>query len=503
MTAIPLSAWSLRTTTDPRKLIPGSAAGIRGDADDVESLAQSMAATRDAVTGRTETPSWRGQAYDGWIVRRDDLATSHDAVSQVLAAAGWALRAHADVLEWAQMRAGVAVRLWAQGEREGESGTPALAPGATGFGLSIRDAGEATRERAVSTLEEARSEVAASGAALARMLDEMSGGLPDGRFHAGDFFAGIGSWFSGIASTIWQLSATRLMLDTSGWARSVDERTTGAAGVWDLLTRDPLNAPATLLDLETLEDRPGRWWGGLAPDIALTAVGGLGAGVKATSLLQAGRWTRLGTASDALAAASRAEVAGSIGDVGSAVTRLGAALARIEERWPNHAVLHETSGQTGAWNTALHRPLPNTVYVVDDAQQLYATDNLGRVSSVEAEWKGTPSAEADMRRNGYQQQVAGRDWRQPSDVGGHLAAAGGGGPGEGVNLVAMDKVVNGSGGAYGRMEADIRSLADQYPDSTIKLEVDLEYPGQSSRPDHVSASYYRDGEFVDSVEFDQ
>ena len=503
MTAGPFSTWTLRTSTDPLKLVPGSPSGLRADADDLAARGRAIVEVQNEIASRTEMPSWRGQAYDGWITRRDDLSAAHAAVAEVLSSAAWALRAHADVLAWAQVRAGVAVRLWAQGEAQAAAGSTALVPSRSGFGMALRDAGATARDDAVAALEGARAEVTASGNALAQVLDALSAGLPDGRFHAADFFAGIGSWFTGIAATLWQLSSTRFVLDLGGWTTSVGEHADGIAGTWSLLTEDPLDAPGVLVDLETFKDSPGRWWGGLAPDIALSVAGGVGLGTKTASLLGAGRWSRLGTASEALSASARVEAAASVSDVGGATTRLGAALARVEDRWPGHSVLHETSGRTGAWNTALHRPLPDTVYIVDDAKQLYATDNLGRVRSVEAEWEPTPRPDAALRRNEYQQSVSGREWRQPGDVGGHLAAAGGGGPGEGVNLVAMDRAANGTGGAYGRMEADIRSLAVQHPESTIKLEVELQYPGQSTRPDYVSASYYRDGEFVDSVEFEQ
>lgn len=53
------------------------------------------------------------------------------------------------------------------------------------------------------------------------------------------------------------------------------------------------------------------------------------------------------------------------------------------------------------------------------------------------------------------------------------------------------------------MEADIKALAAEHPSSTIRLEVELDYPGTSARPDYISASYHRNGAFVDSAEFDQ
>lgn len=103
-----------------------------------------------------------------------------------------------------------------------------------------------------------------------------------------------------------------------------------------------------------------------------------------------------------------------------------------------------------------------------DAESGTPTSGRRIVPVVETEWNTTPKADADLRRNGYQQSVAGRGWREPGDVGGHLTAASGGGPGEGIKPRRPDKGINGSGGAYGRMEADIRALAAEHPSSTIR-----------------------------------
>lgn len=497
------SPVTLRTTTDPTTLIPGSPTALRADADDLATRGATVTTVSERIASDTATPSWQGQAYDRWVTRRDQLQDANGAVGQVLTAMVGALRAHATVLEWAQARAGVAVALWAQGMQQSQICTaPATQPSAHNRGrIPELDPGAGTRSDAEAVLTDARAEVAASGEALAELLDQVSAGLPDGRFHAGDFFAGIGSWFTGIASLVWGLSSLRLFVDPNGWANSLAIEGAGARETWDLLTRDPLNAPAALLDLDTLHDRPGRWWGALAPDIALTAAGGIGVSARALTALRAGRWAQLGTAADALADTTQAASAVAAGS--RVEVRLADALARIEQRWPSHTVLQEQSGQVGAWNRALHNPLPNTVYVVDDAKQLYATDRLGRVTTVEGEWTPTPREDAVVRRNGYQQGVAGRDWRLPGDVGGHLGAAAGGGPGEGINLVAMDKVLNGAGGGYGKIESEIRALASSNPDATITYRVEQSYPGDSVRPQSFRYSYFLDGQLVKTERFTQ
>nr|WP_235528634.1 DNA/RNA non-specific endonuclease [Serratia rubidaea] len=60
------------------------------------------------------------------------------------------------------------------------------------------------------------------------------------------------------------------------------------------------------------------------------------------------------------------------------------------------------SGKKGAWNKAMNKPEPNTVYKVD-GDKTYHTDNLARPTQVEA----TLSASA-KDRNGYQQCKAGK-----------------------------------------------------------------------------------------------
>lgn len=170
----------------------------------------------------------------------------------------------------------------------------------------------------------------------------------------------------------------------------------------------------------------------------------------------------------------------------------------VAERFPDKTLHAETSGQTGSWNTALHRLEPDSVYVVDE-RNVYVTDSLGRVEHVEARWEPTARTEAEDRRNSYQQMQAGGADRRATDVGGHLLAAGGGGGGEGFNLVAMDRVLNSGRGAYGKMEALIRSIARSSPGAEIDLSIDVLYPGSSLRPDYLSVDIFVDGVYYDRV----
>ncbi|NTW42776.1 MAG: hypothetical protein HGA44_23405, partial [Cellulomonadaceae bacterium] len=431
-----MTGWSLTGTADPIKLVPGSVTALRADATDLSTRAASLRGSSEQVVSGTKTPSWEGDAFTAWTVRRDQMAEALDALSQVFDTAASAVRAHADVLAWAQARAAVAAALWAQGVNAAKTCSAPVSALSSRGTLTATDPGLAGRTRAEAVLQEARDEVAASGAALATLLDQLSENLPDGRFHAGDFFAGIGSWFASIGSMLWRFHPVRIAVDPTGWWSDAGDQIDAVSGAYTLLTTDPLNAPAALLDTQTLADRPGRWWGALSPDIALTALGGVGVGVKALEAARASaRWTEV---SGAAGAGAVLEGAGGAEGLTATQARLAAALKTIESRWPSYTVLHEASGQKFAWNTDLYRPLPNTVYVVDEAKQIYVTDQLGRVAHAEAEWVPTSAEEVALRRHGGQQQAAGGSWRLSTDQGGHLVGAAGGGPGEGINLVAMD-----------------------------------------------------------------
>jgi|GEM_PF-1280326 len=186
----------------------------------------------------------------------------------------------------------------------------------------------------------------------------------------------------------------------------------------------------------------------------------------------------------------------------TAAERLTARLERIMAEFDGHAVVNETSGRVHSWNTTLHKPQPDTVYVVD-GKNVYVTDAKGRVARVEGEWEPTSKPAADPRRNEHQQKVAGRDDRQKGDVGGHIIAASGGGPGEGINLVAMKKAINGAGGDYGKMEAEIRSIARQRPGAVVELRIELQYSGDSARPVGGRGFVYVDGERTVRMRFKQ
>ncbi len=170
------------------------------------------------------------------------------------------------------------------------------------------------------------------------------------------------------------------------------------------------------------------------------------------------------------------------------------------------------SGKKGAWNSELHRPAPSTVFILD-GKHVYVTDSNGRVEHVSSQLEYRDKATAERHRNDYQQRVAGREHRLEFDEGGHLIAASLGGPGEGINLVAMAKELNGPGrDNWNRLEAKWREAVKATPPKNIRVSVDVDYPPDRivdgvgkpvTRPSAFYVEYTIDGGPPVRVEFFQ
>lgn len=143
-----------------------------------------------------------------------------------------------------------------------------------------------------------------------------------------------------------------------------------------------------------------------------------------------------------------------------------------------------SSGAKGAWNKALNKPLPNTTYVVD-GKFVFKTDQHGRVIQADGHLDNILGG----NRNTYQQRVAGRGDRLPGDQGGHIFGTWFGGPGEGVNLLAMSKTVNLS--EYKKLEGTwAEAIAEG---KKIDVNVVPVYKDGSLRPDSFKVSWKVDG----------
>lgn len=140
------------------------------------------------------------------------------------------------------------------------------------------------------------------------------------------------------------------------------------------------------------------------------------------------------------------------------------------------------SGKKGAWNQAMNKPEPNTVYKVD-GNKTYQTDALGRTSSVEGILVASKSD-----RNTYQQCKTGK-CGSSGDEGGHLIASIFNGPGEKLNLVPMDGNLN--KGVWKQME---NTWANALKDGKqVNVKIEPVYTGENKRPESFSVTYSIDG----------
>lgn len=137
------------------------------------------------------------------------------------------------------------------------------------------------------------------------------------------------------------------------------------------------------------------------------------------------------------------------------------------------------AGEKGKWSDELNSPLKNSRYMIDG--NAFQTDHLGRTIEVDVPRMRLASADRLESR----QKAAGGVDRQATDAGGHLLGAQFGGPGEGINLVAMDRQLNGNShalGKWGRLEASWADALRSNPNTTLAVNIRPVYRGDSLRP---------------------
>ncbi len=205
---------------------------------------------------------------------------------------------------------------------------------------------------------------------------------------------------------------------------------------------------------------------------------------------QPGGWVSLGAAAigwipgvgDAAKAAIRGgdRLAGAGGEIAQGAIRQGDEAAAAVAR----GRVEIDGGRPGEWPGELNaRELrANTDYHVNGYR--FATDAQGRVTSVE----GRLDLEA-AARNGYQQRIAGGTDRLPGDQGGHLIASIFKGPGDRINLVAMDGNFN--MGAWRSMEARLETALKE--GKTVDVKIDVRY-SDGQRPTSFRVEYTIDGQ---------
>lgn len=139
-------------------------------------------------------------------------------------------------------------------------------------------------------------------------------------------------------------------------------------------------------------------------------------------------------------------------------------LTREVDAATGRVTIRGEGGAKGDWPKELNarRLEPNADYHVNGYH--HATDAEGRVTS--AQGKLDPEV-AD--RNGYQQRVSGREDRLPANRGGHLIASIFNGPGDRLDLVAMNGNYN--MGAWRSMEAGFEAALKEGKSGDVRVDV--------------------------------
>lgn len=133
--------------------------------------------------------------------------------------------------------------------------------------------------------------------------------------------------------------------------------------------------------------------------------------------------------------------------------------------------------------------LPNTEYTVNSST--YQTDENGNKVSCDA----NPQISEEGKRNITEQRESGGEDRKEGDQGGHIIARILGGAEGEENLVPMRGTIN--QGDYKKMEREIQRALEE--GKQVRIHIDLEYNGTSSRPTKIMATYIIDGKKTDIV----
>ena len=158
----------------------------------------------------------------------------------------------------------------------------------------------------------------------------------------------------------------------------------------------------------------------------------------------------------------------------------------VVRNYGSNVIIAEQGSKTTRWNKDLNKPLAKQKYETDKGY-LYETDANRRTIRVEGELRLKQND-----RSGYQQACAGGNCRLSSDHGGHLIASQFEGPGEAINIVAMDRTLNGSSGEWYKMEQEWANALKEGKKVEVKIEVFYKN-SKDKRPSEFKISYTIDG----------
>ena len=357
----------------------------------MDALAADLSRSAGAVAG-TEFGGWTGQARDAYVAGKDALHARLSMAATSIPAAAGALRQYAAVLETAQAEARALARQWRT--------AAACAPVEPGVLAASTLAPEQLRAQA--RYDRLLGDVHAVATAVAATIEAATTDAPI----VPTFWNRLGQRWSefwsapvedigNMLALWWSVSGIRYVTDPEGTMLSFGQLLLGL----QTSLQDPRQFAKDLIDWDTWQTSPASALGSLAPDIALAFVtGGVGAaavrgargttnaGIRAAaaSALRAG--ARTAWENSAIAATQRAlntSVSGFFrrewrlmlaDDRGSVqfwpakldpTARAPLNIREVYRRFPDKTPHVETSGQRGGWNKALHKPAPDSVYVVD------------------------------------------------------------------------------------------------------------------------------------------
>jgi len=379
----------LGSTRDPIALIPGSVARVTQDSDALATVAEELAAA-DSGLARLDLGGWEGEASDRARERLSALRTRIGDASSSLVRASVALSLYADVLDWAQGQAGVAIAEWDRGS----VCTPVDSAASLLPGPSV--AQQAAQRR----LTDARSSLRIAAQQAADALASATAAAP----RPGGFWNGLGEQWShfwhgawepvqGMAVLAWEQNQVRAVVDPLGW---LDDRIALIAGLWTSI-QDPQQFAKDLLDWDTWANDPARAAGHLVPDALL---GFLTAGTGTAAARGASTASRVAgeVAEEAAEAASSAAARGAAEEAG----------ARAASKGPGDFTEQELARETPGTGPVVFRANANMspeeitqalewVRGANEARLAGALSETGRVA-VTDEMRAMSKAEAALER---------------------------------------------------------------------------------------------------------
>ena len=268
---------SLGETHDPGVLIPGDADAIRADARVLDETAETLIAVAEGVGG-TDVPGWTGKAASMFAQTSTTVRTHLLVAASAMGCAAGALHAHATTLEWAQVQAHAAIRLF-------DASAACMIPDVLGAIPVTAD-----QHRALAAVDDARSKVHASAGAAAAALQDASVDAPIGPglwnqvgFQWSELWHGAAESFGGLGHLVWDHNTIRRLIDPDGAAASDAALAMGLIAA----VKDPVQLGKDVIDYDTWATSPARAVGHLAPDAAIAALTA-GGGLVATRSASAG-----------------------------------------------------------------------------------------------------------------------------------------------------------------------------------------------------------------------